>query len=195
MLREARSKRDQRHSMTTAYIHLNLPSCPASLILKQAKQNLLMPNRWVDTLPPNTGLLSGVPAAEKANDVLWFWAPSVFCVREEPKSVMAPADPLCPAPKLNATAGVLPPREGDPMPKALGPVLCWVDAPKANGDGVALPNTMPLAPLFVVWVLEPKLDVVAVVAVPKEKMDVVPPNAGWLLLVPKEAWLLAPNAG
>lgn len=44
-----------------------------------------------------------------------------------------------------------------------------------------------------------------VVAVPKEKMDVVVPNAGWVvLLVPKDArgpvppkvvWVVLPNAG
>lgn len=143
-------------------------------------------------VPPNTGLLSGVPGTAKANGALWFWAPSVFCVREEPKGVAVLADPFCPAPKLNATEGVPPLRADAPMAKALAPVLCWLDAPKGNGEGVVPPNTMLPAPLFVGWVLEPKLDAVEVVAVPKENTDVVPPKAGWELLVPKETWVLVP---
>lgn len=126
-------------------------------------------------------MLSGVPGTAKANGALWFWAPSVFCVKEEPKGVAALADPFCPAPKLNATAGVPPLGAGAPMPKVLAPVLCWLGPPKGNGEGVLPPNTMLPVLLFVGWVLEPKLDTVEVAAVPKENTDVVPPKTGWEL--------------
>lgn len=61
-----------------------------------------------------------------------------------------------------------------------------------NEEGVEPPKREPPVLLLVVWVVAPKLGVETadVVAVPKEKTDVVAPNAkGWLvlLLVPKAA--------
>lgn len=122
--------------------------------------------------------------AAKAKGVLWFCAPSVLCAREEPNGVAAGDAPLCPAPKLNATAGEALLRAGVPTPKALPEGPGWAVAPKVKGEGLA-PKTVVLVLLLVVWVVEPKLAVVEV-AVPKEKTDVVVPNAAWVLLVPKE---------
>lgn len=153
-------------------------------------------------VPPNTGLVSGVLGTAKANGVLWFCAPSVLCVREEPKGVAAAAAPLCPAPKLNATAGEPLFRAGALSPKPLAEGPGWAAAPKVKGEGV-VPKTAVPALLLVVCVLEPKLTVVEV-AVPKEKTGAVVPNTAWALLVPKALWVppvpkgscaLLPNAG
>lgn len=139
----------------------------------------------------------------KANGVFWFCAPSVLCVREEPNGVAAAAAPLCPAPKLNATAGEPLFRVGTLSPKALAEGPGWAAAPKVKGEGVVPKTAMPVLLLLVVWVLEPKLTVVEV-AVPKEKTDVVVPNTAWVPLVPKALWVppvpkagcaLLPNAG
>lgn len=130
----------------------------------------------------------------KAKGVLWPCAPSALCGRDEPKAVAAEAAPLCPAPKLKATAGDPLLRPGVPIPKALVGGPGWVVAPKVNRDGV-VPKTVALVLLLVVWVVAPKLDVVEV-AVPKENTEVVVPNAAWVLLVPKEPWaLVVPKTG
>jgi len=136
----------------------------------------------------------GVLGTAKAKGVLWLCAPSALCVRAEPNGVAAGAAPLCPAPKLKATAGEPLLRVGVPTPKALaeGPGCALV--PKANGEA-AVPKAAVPALLLVVWAVAPKLAVVEV-AVPKEKTDVVVPNAAWVLLVPKEPWaLVVPKAG
>lgn len=144
--------------------------------------------------PPNAGLLLGVLVMVKAKGVLWPCTPSALCGRDEPKGAAAGAAPLCPAPKLKATAGDPLLRPGVPIPKALVEGPGWVLAPKVNGDGV-VPKTLALVLLLVVWVVAPKLDVVEV-AVPKENTEVVVPNAAWVLLVPKEPWaLVVPKAG
>lgn len=128
----------------------------------------------------------------KAKGVLWPCAPRALCGRDEPKGVAAGAAPLCPAPKLKATAGDPLLRPGVPIPKALVEGPGWVVAPKVNG---VVPKTVAPVLLLVVWVVVPKLDVVEV-AVPKENTEVVVPNAAWVLLVPKEPWALAvPKAG
>lgn len=81
-----------------------------------------------------------------------------------------------------------------PTPKALAEGPGWAAAPKVKGDG-AVPKTAVPVLLLVVWVVEPKL-VVAEVAVPKEKTDVVVPNAAWALPAPKEPWVVVvPKAG
>lgn len=117
----------------------------------------------------------GVLGTVKAKGVLWFCAPSALCVREEPNGVAAGAAPLCPAPKLNPTAGEPLLRVGVLIPKALAEGPGWTVAPKVKGEGV-VPKTAVPALLLVVCVVEPKLAVVEV-AVPKEKTDVVVPNA------------------
>lgn len=94
-------------------------------------------------------MLSAVPGILKAKGVLWFWAPSGFCAKEEAKGVAAPTVPLCP-PKLKPTMGVLEPAAGAPMPNVLPTATGVVDAPNVNGDGVELPNTEPPVLLFVV---------------------------------------------
>lgn len=68
------------------------------------------------------------------------------------------------------------------------------DPPNVKGDGVELPNTEPLVPLGVVWVVAPKPEVVAA---PNEKTGVVPPKAGCVLAgAPKaEAVVFKPKAG
>lgn len=87
--------------------------------------------------------------------------------------------PLCPVPKLNAPevpgAATLIPK---PPPPA-GPV----DPPNVKGDSVVPPNMELPVPLLVVWVVAPKLEVVAA---PKENTGVPLPKAGWVLAgVPK----------
>lgn len=133
----------------------------------------------------------------KAKGVPWFWLPKEgCCAKEEPKGGAAPAAPPCPLPKLKPPVEppVPPPPAAAPRPKVLPAVATgWPGAPKVvNEEGVELPKKEPPVLLLVVWVVAPKLGVEAadVVAVPKEKTDVVAPNAmGWLvlLLVPKGA--------
>lgn len=55
----------------------------------------------------------------KAKGVLWPCAPSALCGTEEPKGAAAGTAPLCPPPKLKATAGDPLPRPGVAIPKAL----------------------------------------------------------------------------
>lgn len=67
--------------------------------------------------------------------------------------------------------------------------------PNMKGDGVVPPNTEPLVPLLVVWVVAPKP---VVVAAPNEKTAVVLPKAGRVLVeVPKAEGVAfrLPNAG
>lgn len=66
-------------------------------------------------------------------------------------------------------------RVGVLIPKALAEGPGWAVAPKVKGEGV-VPKTVVPVLLLVVCVVEPKLAVVEV-AVPKEKTDVVVPNA------------------
>lgn len=67
-------------------------------------------------------------------------------------------------------------------------------APKVKGEG-AVPKTAVPVLLLMVWVVEPKL-AVAEVAVPKEKTDVVVPNAAWVLpAAPKDWVVVVPKAG
>lgn len=100
--------------------------------------------------------------------------------------------PLCPAPKLKAPEVELGPGAATLSPKP-PPAAGAADAPNVKGDGVELPNTEPLVPLGVVWVVAPKPEVVAA---PNEKMGVVPPKAGWVLAgAPKaEAVVFKPKA-
>lgn len=140
-------------------------------------------------VPPKAGLLSAGPGTVKAKGALW--TPEA-CVKEEPKGAAVLAELFCPAPKPKGAAGAAPLRAGVGMPKALAPGLCWEGAPKVNGEREGPPNTKLPVLLLVGWGLEPKLAVVEVVAVPKEKTAVVPPNAGWALVGPKEPWLLVP---
>ena len=67
--------------------------------------------------------------------------------------------------------------------------------PNMKGDGVVPPNTEPLVPLLVVWVVAPKPEVVAA---PKEKTAVALPKAGRVVAeVPKAEGVAfrLPNAG
>lgn len=102
-----------------------------------------------DDSPPNAGLLLGVLVMVKAKGVLWPCTPSALCGRDEPKGVAAGAAPLCPAPKLKATAGDPLLRPGVPNPKALVDGPGWVVAPKVNRDGV-VPKTVALVVLLAV---------------------------------------------
>ena len=80
------------------------------------------------------------------------------------------------------------------IPKA--PLPAGVAGPRnMKGDGVVPPNTEPLVPLLVVWVVAPKPEVVAA---PKEKTAVALPKAGRVAAeVPKAEGVAfrLPNAG
>lgn len=100
--------------------------------------------------------------------------------------------PLCPAPKLNAPEVELLPGAATLSPKPPLLLAGATAAPKVNGDGVELPNMELLVPLLAVWVVAPKLEVVAA---PKEKTAVVLPKAGCVVAgVPKAEAFRLPNA-
>lgn len=107
---------------------------------------------------------------------------------------MPPVVPLCPAAKPNAPEAALVPGVATLIPKAPLPAAA-AGPPNVKGDGVVPPNTEPLVPLLVVWVVVPKPEVVAA---PKEKTLVVLPKAGRVPeAVPKAEGVAfrPPNAG